>query len=222
MKNICGFSQPNRVLSFLRFASGLTLVSAAAAMAFVAINPSGPLLVGKSDGKNQAIGEARHEQWLKNKLALPGAERESGPLAAAEEDYANRAFPAAYVPFKLTLNAHGAFNKVKTRSNANSSSNIGTWTLIGPSTTNFPDVLTFSGAPYADSGRVTALVIDPNCNSTTCRVWMAAAGGGVWRTNNALSASGPSWTFISGSFATNAIGTLTYDAAHNTLIRWHG
>ena len=30
-------------------------------------------------------------------------------------------------------------------------------------------------------------------------------------------ASGPSWTFISGSFATNAIGTLTYDAAHNTL-----
>ena len=217
MKNICGFSQPNRVLSFLRFASGLTLVSAAAAMAFVAINPSGPLLVGKSDGKNQAIGEARHEQWLKNKLALPGAERESGPLAAAEEDYANRAFPAAYVPFKLTLNAHGAFNKVKTRSNANSSSNIGTWTLIGPSTTNFPDVLTFSGAPYADSGRVTALVIDPNCNSTTCRVWMAAAGGGVWRTNNALSASGPSWTFISSSFATNAIGTLTYDAAHNTL-----
>ena len=116
-------------------------------MAFVAINPSGPLLVGKSDGKNQAIGEARHEQWLKNKLALPGAERESGPLAAAEEDYANRAFPAAYVPFKLTLNAHGAFNKVKTRSNANSSSNIGTWTLIGPSTTNFPDVLTFSGPP---------------------------------------------------------------------------
>ena len=25
------------------------------------------------------------------------------------------------------------------------------------------------------------------------------------------------WTFVSGSFATNAIGTLTYDAAHNTL-----
>jgi len=219
MKTSRCFTQPNRILSFLRFGSGLTLISAAAAMAFVAINPSGPLLVGKSDGKNQAIGEARQDriQWLRNKLALPGAERESGPLAAAEEDYANRAFPAAYVPFKLTLNAHGAFNKVKTRSNANSSSNIGTWTLIGPSTTNFPDVLTFSGAPYADSGRVTALVIDPNCNNTTCRVWMAAAGGGVWRTDNALSASGPSWTFISGSFATNAIGTLTYDAAHNTL-----
>jgi hypothetical protein len=29
--------------------------------------------------------------------------------------------------------------------------------------------------------------------------------------------NGPSWTFLSDSFATNAIGTLTYDAASNTL-----
>ena len=50
-----------------------------------------------------------------------------------------------------------------------------------------------------------------------CTVWAAAAGGGVWRTDNALSGSGANWTFVSGSFATNAIGTLTYDAAHNTL-----
>jgi hypothetical protein len=39
----------------------------------------------------------------------------------------------------------------------------------------------------------------------------------VWRTDNALSGSGVSWTFVSGSFATNAMGTLTYDAATNTL-----
>src|SRR5437870_6355368 len=55
------------------------------------------------------------------------------------------------------------------------------------------------------------------CALPICRVWAAAAGGGVWRTDNALSTSGPTWTFISGSFATNAIGTLTYDAAHTTL-----
>jgi len=217
MKNSRSFSRPNRVLSFLRFASGVTLISAAAAMAFVAVKNPSPSLAGKSLDRQQAMLKLQQDriQWLKNKLAAPGAEREGGPFAAAEQDYANRAFPAAYVPFKLTLNAHAAFKNVKTRSNANS--NIGIWTLIGPSTTNFPDVLTFSGAPYMDSGRVTALAVDPNCNNTTCRVWMAAAGGGVWRTDNALSTSGPSWTFISGSFATNAIGTLTYDAAHTTL-----
>ena len=45
---------------------------------------------------------------------------------------------------------------------------------------------------------------------------MAAAGGGVWRSDNGI-ALHPTWTFISGSFATNAIGALTYDAATNTL-----
>src|SRR5207302_5938674 len=148
---------------------------------------------------------------------MPGPERDAGPTAAAEEAYANRAYPAAYIPLSATLNARAAFNQVRTRSSSNPSSNIGTWTLIGPSTANDPDVLTFSGAPYTTSGRITALAIDPSCNNTSCRVWAAAAGGGVWRTDNALSTSGPSWTFISGSFATNAIGTLTYDAAHNTL-----
>src|SRR5207248_2415430 len=47
-----------------------------------------------------------------------------------------------------------------------------------------------------------------NCTANSCTVWAAAAGGGIWRTN-AL-ASTPSWTFVSGSFGTNAIGTLTY------------
>src|SRR5438552_3296453 len=94
---------------------------------------------------------------------------------------------------------------------------LGAWTLAGPSISNAPDILTFSGAPYTTSGRITALAVDPSCSARRCRVWAAAAGGRVWRTTNALSGSGVSWTFVSGSFATNAIGTLTYDAAHNTL-----
>ena len=178
-------------------------MSAAAAMAFVAANPSGPFLLGKSDNKGA----------IRNKLAMPGPEREGGPTAAAEEDYANRAAGAAYVPFTLTRNAQTAWANIKTRGRHTA----GAWTLAGPSTANFPGLLTFTGAAYTTSGRITALAIDPSCNVTTCRVWAAAAGGGVWRSNNALSGSGASWTFISGSFATNAIGSLTYDAAHATL-----
>src|SRR5947208_2574727 len=206
------------VISHLRIATAVTLMSAAAALAFVAVNPSGALLLGKSDNK-AAINKLTQNRvaLFRNKLAVPGPERDAGPTAAAEEAYANRAYPAAYVPLSATLNARAAFKKVQTRSSSNPSSNIGTWKLIGPSTANDPDVLTFSGAPYTTSGRITALAIDPSCNNTSCRVWAAAAGGGVWRTDNALSTSGPNWTFISGSFLTNAIGTLTYDAAHTTL-----
>src|SRR3989441_462589 len=60
------------------------------------------------------------------------------------------------------------------------------------------------------SSRITALAIDPNCSQAKCRLWVAAAGGGIWRTDNALAGGGASWTFVSNSFATNAIGTLTY------------
>src|SRR5256714_15637463 len=45
---------------------------------------------------------------------------------------------------------------------------------------------------------------------------VGAAGGGVGRKNKAL-ANPPNWTFVSGSFATNAIGTLTYDSSTGTL-----
>src|SRR5262249_16343640 len=130
------------------------------------------------------------------------------------EDYADRAYPAAYVPFDLTRAAQTAWQAAKAQKNKN---RLGIWTLAGPSTANFPNILTFSGAAYTTSGRVTALVIDPACSASRCTVWAGAAGGGVWRTDNALSSNGATWTFISGSFATNAIGTLTFDAAHGTL-----
>jgi len=208
----------NRLVSHLRIAGVVTLMSAAAAMAFVAVKPSGPLWA-KSDNKS-AIDKLRQNRaaLFKNKLALPGPERDAGPTAAAEEAYVNRAAGGAYVPFELTRNAQRAWSNVKARAKSSQAPGAGgAWTLAGPSTANDPNVLTFSGAAYTTSGRITALAIDPSCSNRGCRVWAAAAGGGVWRTTNALSGGGASWTFVSGSFATNAIGALTYDAAHNTL-----
>ena len=210
----------NRFVSHLRMAGVVTLMSAAAAMAFVAVKPSGPLWA-KSDNKNTFDKLMQDRiQFLRNKLALPGAEREGGPTAAAEAAYATRAAGGAYVPFTLTRDAHRSWANAKARAAARGPQAPGVggaWTLAGPSSENFPNVLTFSGAAYTTSGRITALAIDPSCSNRGCRVWAAAAGGGVWRTDNALSGSGVSWTFVSGSFATNAIGTLTFDAAHNML-----
>ena len=179
------------VFSHLRIATAVTLTSAAAALAFVAVNPSGPLLARKSTVDEDAFSRFSkfrqdRDQLLSSKLALPGVERDGVPRLAAEEDYANRAYPATDIPFSATLNAQKAFKNVQTRSNSNPNSNIGIWNLIGPSTGNVPDILTFSGAPTTYSGRITALAIDPSCNNTTCRLWVAAAGGGVWRTDNAF------------------------------------
>src|SRR5437660_12555824 len=135
--------------SHLRIAAAVTLMSAAAALAFVAVNPSGPLLLGKSDNQ-AAINKLRQNrvQSFRNKLAMPGPEREGGPTAAAEESYANRAYPASYIPFTLTRNAHRAWANAMARAPGKGINVLSGWSLAGPSTANDPDVLTFSGAPY--------------------------------------------------------------------------
>ncbi len=151
------------------------------------------------------------------KLALPGPEREGGPTAAADEEYANRAYPAAYVPFELTRTAHAAWSHATARALARATQPLAQWTLVGPSSANDPDVLTFSGAPYTTSGRVTGLALAPNCSQDHCTLYLAAAGGGIWKTNHALDTTpSQNWHFISGSFATNAIGTLVIDPTDPT------
>src|SRR5882724_7592152 len=179
------------------------------------VKKSSALLSEKADQKRQATNKFRQDrdQLSGNKRAMPGPElRLGGPLTAAEEDYANRAYPGTDVPLAATVNAHAAFNQVKAHSQANDTRRPGQWTLIGPSSANFPNILTFSGAAYTTSGRITGLVIRPNCGEDHCYLYLAAAGGGIWRTGQALS-TGPSqhWDYISGTFGTNAIGTLIID-----------
>jgi hypothetical protein len=99
MKSPHWFSR-NRFFSLVRIASAVTLMSAAAAMAFVAVKSSGPLLLGKSENNRQPFNKFRTDRdFVGNKLAMPGPElRLGGPAAAAEEDYANRAYPAKDIP----------------------------------------------------------------------------------------------------------------------------
>ena len=133
-----------------------------------------------------------------------------GPSSAAAQDYANQAYPANTIPIQLTLHAQAAWAGVKARGAARGPSRGSQWSLAGPSHADFPGVLTFSGADYTTSGRITALAVDPSCSQSRCRVWAAAAGGGIWRTTNALSGNGAGWTYVSGALPTNAIGTLLY------------
>jgi len=123
------------------------------------------------------------------------------------ERYLNRAYPASEVTWAQTIASQQAWAAV--RAGGNSS---GSWTLIGPSKATYPAVLNFLGdhAPYVTAGRVTAMAIAPSCTKQSCRLYVAAAGGGIWRTSKALSGN-PNWEFVSGSFATNAIGALIID-----------
>ena len=151
------------------------------------------------------------DQASDNKQERPGPElRLRGPLTAAEEDVMHRAYPAADIPLVATRNAQAAFAKVQARGSDDEQPNA--WKLLGPSGVAFPNVLTFSGANYIDSGRITALVLSPRCGEEHCSLYVGAAGGGIWRTDEPFSTNGNrQWEFLSGSFGTNAIGTLIVD-----------
>src|SRR6478736_4986775 len=100
MKTPHSFSR-NRLFSVLRVASAGALLFAAAGMAFVATNSSGPLAVGKSNNAGKAKLDMRighspaFAAHLKTLLGPAREDAERNPLeGAAQEAYDNQAYPA--------------------------------------------------------------------------------------------------------------------------------
>jgi hypothetical protein len=152
-----------------------------------------------------------------NKRAIFGSNETRQPdYTPGVEAYLLRAFPEAEVPGAATLAARDGWASLDA-----SAHSTGSWQLIGPSKATYPAVLNpflFDGAQYVASGRVTAMAIAPSCTVSSCTLYVAAAGGGVWRTDKAL--AGSNWQFLSASFGTNAIGSLLMDSrdpSGNTL-----
>src|SRR5206468_586476 len=118
------------------------------------------------------------------------------PAIEAVED---RAYLRAYVETRRALAGRRAAARAGARaavrrSRSNVRAAAASWQEAGPFTSTVPARVTYTGRATMDSGRVTAMAIDPNCGAPGkgCRVWVGAAGGGVWRTTNGLAAM-PTW-----------------------------
>jgi hypothetical protein len=130
-----------------------------------------------------------------------------GTWAAAEE--AQRAYPADSVPASAAADSLATFQSLKAHGKQ-----VGQWQSIGPDKAQYPAVLNpflFDGAAYTASGRVTAMAIAPSCAKSKCRLYVGAAGGGVWVTDKALNGEDVGWQFVGGSLGTNAIGSILLD-----------
>src|SRR5438477_10967619 len=213
MKNTCRFTQINRVL---RFGSGVALISAAAAMALVAIKPSNPSLTTSQEpqwteeGKMSAAFAQHREDLFAAKVGAAG----ESPTSWAEENYELNG--GAQITAADISGARAAFTTIQKKSVGSGKNSTTSWFSLGPKNAIYPAFLNRHGSQYVTSGRITALEIAPNCTLNSCTLWVAAAGGGVWKTDKAL--GGGNWVNVSdGYFASGAIGALTYDAAHHTL-----
>src|SRR5947208_9598902 len=228
MKTLRRWFTRNRVLSHLRITTAVTLMSAAVAMAFVA----GGDTLGRATGSAQEDRAATAkiggdpDEVLRSARTIPA----EGPVGGYEAyKSAARTYPANVIPPSMVQNAKKTFEKIAKQSalnsnNAASSNNASDsnnhWQSYGPIQNSVqPGVLSFSGATTPTASRDTALVIAPTCVPGNCRLWVGTAGGGVWRTDDALAAS-PTWTWLTGVLALNSVGALVADpndSSGNTL-----
>src|SRR5437868_4523673 len=218
-------SRNNRSFSLIRAITAIALMSAAAAMAFVAGGDT-LVTVGSSSTPFSQDKEARAkiggdpDAVSTSARTTPG----EGPIGAYEAyKSAARTYPANVIPPSMVQNAKKTFNKIATQTAANSTSsttNNNHWLSYGPIQNSVqPGVLSFSGATTPTASRDTALVIAPTCVPGNCRLWVGTAGGGVWRTEDALAAT-PSWTWLTGVLALNSVGAPVADpndSSGNTL-----
>jgi hypothetical protein len=146
-----------------------------------------------------------------SKAETPGL----GPNTFDAYEAAALAYPANVVPPAIAQRAADTFASIAAldAKHGDPRAKGHRWTLYGPKHDAMqPGVLAFSGATNSTASRVTALVVDPSCGATHgCRVWAGVAGGGIWRTNNALTPN-PEWTQMNPEgLDQNSVGTLILD-----------
>lgn len=193
----------------------IVLALAAGVSAFLALAATPRrVVVGRAgvEGKMPPAG-ARHMERLKQ--AIPGSGGESeGPGSAEAEKFMALAYPDKDVPLARLQGARKAAAAIKQRGFAPGRGGS-SWQAFGPSQALYPrseyrDSFGYVPNAYIASGRTTAVAIAPTCAPGDCRLWIYAAGGGVWRTDDAL-ATPPSWQFLSESFGIQSGSSIEVD-----------
>jgi hypothetical protein len=138
-----------------------------------------------------------------------------GPWSAAEAEFVMRAYPGNTISVAQMDRAKTAAGQAFSRPFPVGKGKKGTWVSVGPSQAVYPfDELrnSFNYVPneYIAGGRTTALAISKFCISFLCPAWIAAAGGGVWRTWN-IRAPEPQWAYLGGPLGINATGAISID-----------
>jgi hypothetical protein len=183
------------------------------------------LLTARSSGHGIFVPKAGAAADPDSAAATPGM----GANTYDAWQAAIRAYPAATIPPAIAARAQATFNRIAKRdaklAKVHGRSFFGTggpWTQYGPrQLAEQPGVTSFSGATNITASRITALAIAPDCGQRgKCNVWVGAAGGGVWRTENAT-ATNPKWRRVTdNALAQHSVGFLYLDPTdkkHKTL-----
>jgi len=182
-----------------------------------AIGPTPWQMAGKpiTTQRKMAPALARHMEKLRQTIPGLGGELGGGGGTAETESFMALAYPDTDIPLERLEAARAATKRIAGKGFPTGKGRPGAWVTVGPSNALYPFTQfrnSFGYVPndYVAGGRMTAVAIDPNCAPGNCRLWVYAAGGGVWRTKNALSGQ-PNWQFLSGEFGMNSGSSIALD-----------
>jgi hypothetical protein len=157
----------------------------------------------------------RHLEELKKAVPGNGGESTDGPGGADAVAFLARAYPSDTISIAAMEAARTAFSNAKGRPFPKGKGRPGTWVTLGPSQALYPftpfrNAFSYVPNAYIAGGRTTAIAINATCNPGNCRLYITPAGGGIWRTKNALNGQ-PHWEYLAGPLGINAAGAVTID-----------
>jgi hypothetical protein len=191
----------------------VVLLAAVAALVAVAMRGGGATPAARITGGEQPTALARH---LEQMAALtPGLEQEEGPATGSEAAFMERAYPSETISVGQMDSARAAFQASEGRPFPKGNGKKGTWVTVGPSEALYPFErfrTSFLYVPnaYVAGGRTTSIALAASCKPGDCRAYITPAGGGVWRTKNALTGQ-PHWEYLGGPLGINAAGSVYID-----------
>jgi Arc-like DNA binding domain len=149
----------------------------------------------------------------------PGSKQE-GDRSLVDDEWVKHATPGLdRIPNTAIAGASSDWSRLSGRAGLSR----GNWKPLGPTwakglPNQYRDRDVYNAGTPDFTGRIAHTVIDPGCrggggddnSGNRCRLWIANANGGVWRTNNAL-ADSPRWTYLSEGFEHNNVASLELD-----------
>ncbi|HEV2901756.1 MAG TPA: hypothetical protein VGW30_00695 [Gaiellaceae bacterium] len=201
-----------------------------AALCALALVGGALLAAAMRDGGTTASGAEAGElppalaKRLANIAFAPQGVQE-GDRAYLDEQFMKHALPGSTISSSIIESSTDDWRTLRNRDGVS-----GHWKPLGPTwaksqPNGFRDRGVYTANTTDFTGRIAHGVIDPNCGRRrgddddddddnggggSCRLWIANANGGVWRTNNAL-AREPEWKYLSDEFEHNNIGALELD-----------
>lgn len=167
------------------------------------------------DKHGRPLALSKHLEELQKTIPGNGGESTKGPGGYASQKLFQLAYPAKDIPLRSAAGARAAFEKLKAESVNSPRATRAAWQPYGPTKAkvpNFPfrDATLYTPKKYFAAGRTTCMAITSTCTKKNCRLYIGAAGGGIWRTDNAL-AKNPDWVYLSSTFEINSIGSVALD-----------